>query len=321
MGQKSPTETVIRIFTAFLENDTWRQPDLARKADVTVEALKKRLDQLTTAGIHIERSEDSPTEVFWSVPVGWFPGGVFLADKEERLLLYAIAKHPPGPTRDKILAAIAQSRALDEATVERIGAIVLPPSSPGEDTMHLLFEAASERKVVQAHYHSGDGRYRPRTLSVHRVLPGPRPRALAWCHTRQALRWFRIDGLVNPGFDESAAFVDADPEAIQEVLDGTLGGFYQAGEARTLGFRVRPEDASWVRRNLLDGMEAEDLADGGLRVRTTTAAVESVARFVVGLGARAAPETPELAAEVARLAREALEAAEDALDPDDAPPT
>ena len=60
-------------------------------------------------------------------------------------------------------------------------------------------------------------------------------------------------------------------------------------------------------KNLLDGMSVERSEDG-IRVTVTTSALTVVARFVVGLGAAAIPETPALAREVAVLARGALEA-------------
>jgi hypothetical protein len=55
-------------------------------------------------------------------------------------------------------------------------------------------------------------------------------------------------------------------------------------------------------------MHAETLHDG-IRVRIETSAVIRLARFVVGFGGAARPETPELAAIVVELARGALEQA------------
>ena len=60
---------------------------------------------------------------------------------------------------------------------------------------------------------------------------------------------------------------------------------------------------------MLEGMTAERIGDG-IRVTVNTSALDRLARFVVGLGAAATPETPGLAREVATLARGALEAIE-----------
>lgn len=294
---------------AFLRQPTWRQPDLAREVDVGVDALKKRLNEMTLAGVNLQREEETPTEIYWSVPKGWFPGGVFLADQEERLLLYAIANHPSGPTQDRILTALARSRALDEATVERMRSVVVMPPSSNEEILHLLFEAASSQRVVHVdHYSSKRGQLRPRRLSVHRVLPGARPRCLATCHETEALKWFRVDSMSNPRVDEATDFLTATAEEVGSVLRGTVDGFYEDGREQELSFLIREDDASWVRRNLPTGMRAEDGPEG-LRVRVTTAAVRSVARFVVGLGGAATPETPVLAESVRQIAQEALEAA------------
>lgn len=65
MGQRSASETVVRIFMAFLSSPTWRQPDeLARHAGISVNGLRRRLDELTAAGVPLERSEESPTEIY-----------------------------------------------------------------------------------------------------------------------------------------------------------------------------------------------------------------------------------------------------------------
>jgi hypothetical protein len=51
-----------------------------------------------------------------------------------------------------------------------------------------------------------------------------------------------------------------------------------------------------------------EVVPGGLRISVTTAGVLLLARYVVGLGAAARAETPELALLVTELARGALEA-------------
>jgi hypothetical protein len=70
---------------------------------------------------------------------------------------------------------------------------------------------------------------------------------------------------------------------------------------------VRNPEARWVKKNLLAGMTFERAGDG-IRVTVHTSALHRLARFVVGLGAAATPETPALAREVAALAQGALDA-------------
>ena len=77
MGQRSATESVAAILSAFLRSRTWKQSDLARAVDLTVPATRKRLEELQAQGVPLERSEEPPY-VYWSVPSSWFPGGVKL---------------------------------------------------------------------------------------------------------------------------------------------------------------------------------------------------------------------------------------------------
>jgi len=51
MGQRSGAETVIQIILEFLGQRTWSQSELARKLNIGVPALRKRLDELSEAGV------------------------------------------------------------------------------------------------------------------------------------------------------------------------------------------------------------------------------------------------------------------------------
>jgi hypothetical protein len=73
-----------------------------------------------------------------------------------------------------------------------------------------------------------------------------------------------------------------------------------------VSFVVRGADARWVGKNLpAEGMTVEACGDG-IRVRAVTSGMTVLARFVVGLGAAAVAETPELAERVRELAKGAL---------------
>jgi hypothetical protein len=85
----------------------------------------------------------------------------------------------------------------------------------------------------------------------------------------------------------------------------SLDGFKGEGEPIACSFFVRDPEAGWVVNNLLGGMRAEALRNG-VRVHVATSAIVRLARFVVGLGAAAKPETAVLAETVAELARGAL---------------
>ena len=69
---------------------------------------------------------------------------------------------------------------------------------------------------------------------------------------------------------------------------------------------VRDPESAWVARNLPDDRIAHEAVSGGMRFQIETSALTMLARFVVGLGDAARPETTELADAVANLARGAL---------------
>jgi len=119
-----------------------------------------------------------------------------------------------------------------------------------------------------------------------------------------------VDGVQEAHIDKQETFLAVPPEAIEEIVRSSLDGFRGGGPVVTSVFVVREADAAWVQRNLLKGMTHETLPTGELRVEVTTSAVERVARFVVGLGDVARPESAELCAAVVRLARAALAAAD-----------
>lgn len=106
--------------------------------------------------------------------------------------------------------------------------------------------------------------------------------------------------------DETVPHRTADPAEIEAMLKESVDGFHHGGAVRC-SFFVRAPESRWVERNLPGSMTVEVLPDG-LRFSTTTAGVLRLARHVVGLGAAARAETPELALLVAELARGALEA-------------
>jgi len=66
MSRRAPTETVAGVVGAFLERRTWSQAELAKRLELSVPALRKRLEELA-GPLRLEREEDHP-HVYWSVP-------------------------------------------------------------------------------------------------------------------------------------------------------------------------------------------------------------------------------------------------------------
>ena len=146
-----------------------------------------------------------------------------------------------------------------------------------------------------------------RHASVQRVVIGPPARFVAVCHRDGALKWFRLDNVLGARLDSAVPHRVADPDRVDAMLKESVDGFHQGGVV-SCSFVVRAPESRWVERNLPGSMSTE-VIPGGLRFTTTTAGVLQLARYVVGLGAAARAETPELALLVAELARGALEAA------------
>lgn len=310
MGQRSQSETIVKIFQAFLAQRTWRQPELARHVGIQTHALKKKLDELTTEGVPFERSEESPTDVYWSVPERWFPGGAYFAGEDLETLLRLLAGLPEGQERDRLMDAAASCLAGDEDAATRLREVVISPAvSPDARYLPLITDAAREQQVLSCRYYSeASGRESRRSLSVQRVVPGARARFVALCHRSAQLKWFRVDNVLEASVARDEPYRAADPEVLRELLETSVEGYFSPGEAEELSFRVRYPEARWVEKNLIPGMRTEPHAED-IRVWIRTAAVQHVARYVVSLGEAARPETPSLAEAVVELAHGALRSA------------
>ena len=310
MGQRSTSETVILIFQAFLKDPTWKQADLARFVGITTHALRKRLDELVVAGIPLDRSEESRSEVYWSVPRRWFPGGAYFDSSELESLVEQLAHLPPSEERERLMQAASRCLREREHMLERIRQVIVPPRGEAPQHRALLARSAMDGTAVRCKYHSRHrGDLSDRHISVQRVEGGPRAKCLAVCHRSGRLQWFRLDALVRVELDPNEPYRKADPSDVDAVLQGSVGGFFEEGEPVEATFRLVGDGARWAVENLPAGMTAER-TDFGFRVTARTATVHHVARHVVSLGRVAEPETPVLAREVARIAKEALEAAE-----------
>lgn len=300
MGSRSPTETVARILVALLSRRTWSQADLARHVDLSVKALRPRLFELTEAGVPLEREEDHP-HVYWSVPRAWFPSAAVLSHTEARLVGRWISRLPRSKAREDLLGRL----------VDHAGALG-PAASFDEAVLDALEESATNEQAARIRYYSASrGDEGTRLVSVHRFVHGERPRFAATCHRDGRLKWFRLDRVLSaaaataPG-DEPFRPVPA-AEVDRFVAESTDG--FHAGKTATVRFVVSGSAARWAVRNLPGAAQVEPTGDGAVRVTMTTAGLDVVARFVVGLGQDATPEPGALRDAVVALARGALAAA------------
>ena len=313
MGRRSQTETVAGIYQAFLQQRTWTQSALAKELTVTVETLRRVLTELQAEGMPLDREEDHP-HVYWSVAKDWYPNSVVFKRDEVPELLRQLRRLPQGTGRRRLLAIVLERLPGVEASTPNI---VTHQASPQEEQYLSAVEDSSGRVALWMRYYTaGRGDVGDRHVSVHRVHAGPPARFIATCHRSGTLKTFRVDAIVSAKLDPGTPFRTT-PEDDVDVYDrASLDGFNEGGTSRPFSFVVRNPEARWVKNNLLPGMHAETVADGE-RIVVETTALGRLARFVVGLGAAAIPETPALASAVADLARGALAAIEAGASQDD----
>lgn len=307
MGRLSGTETALGLVVAFIKQDTWAQAELARRLELGVPALRKRIYELIEAGVPLERSGEPP-QVMWSVPKRWIPSGVRLDPSDVAELLRLLQRLPSSALRNRLAARVLQGTAhARPRTTEAPPAVLVPALDPHEERWLSIVEDTSRAaEVLSLNYlsTSGGGMQR-RQVSPHRVVVGPPARFLATCHRDGELKWFRVDRILQAESAGSAAYRKRPEAELDDAVRFSVNGFRSGGALTRVAFRVRDPEARWVQGNLPQPLTADPVR-GGIRVHGETAAVIQVARFVVGLGGAAIPETPELRAVVRDLAEAAL---------------
>jgi len=301
VGSRSPTETIVAILKAFLDQRTWAQAELARHVGVSPATVHKRLCELQATGIPLTSEKEHP-HVFWSVPKTWYPGGVLFTGEQLTQLFRQLSRLPACRPRDQLIEQL-----LKYLPASRTDAIV-PDEMTAREAQHLpvVEDAANQQVSLRFSYFSAHrGNEGARYASVHRVLPGPPARFVATCHRTGELKWFRVHNVLGSALDSAQPFRDCDEKRVNAYLRASLDGFYEDRPAAKHVFLVRDPDARWVVRNLLAEMQFEEIP-GGIRVSADTTAVKRLARFVAGLGIAAKPLTAELELEVATLARGVL---------------
>ncbi len=304
MARKHTAEIVAAVMQAFVECGTWPQAKLARKAGTSTEIIRRTLEDLQGHGWPLERQEELP-QVYWSMPSGWLPGGIILPKQEIGVVLRLLARLPADEDRDRILnfiTAAAPSEALPRLTTW------VSPALDDQQAQHVLKIEESIRagNAVQVRYLSTRrGTADERTISFQHITPGPHVRLCGHCHRAHALKWFRLDNVLQIQDKAPEAYVSASSEAVAAFMNGTVHGFHNDEDAASCSFTVCFPEARWVQQNLEPSMRAEP-TEHGIRVHVERASRQQIARFVVSLGAAARPETEDLAEAVRALAEGAL---------------
>jgi predicted DNA-binding transcriptional regulator YafY len=312
MGQRSKTGTVVALLEALLRRRSLTQAELARQAKVSVAAARKHLLELQDSGFPLVREEDHP-HVWWSVPKGWFPGAVLFDSESVPELLRLLSRLSRSAARDRLIGRILEAAPRTSMVPPKAPVVLTRQATEGEETYLPLAEDSATRRICLElkYFTMSRGDVRWRRASVQSVVIGPPARFVAVCHDDGALKWFRLDNVLGARLDPAVPYQAADPGRVDAMLEESVDGFHQGG-AVPCAFFVREPESRWVERNL-PGAMASERVPGGVRFTTTTAGVMRLARYVVGLGAAARPETPELARQVAELARGALEVSSTAL--------
>jgi predicted DNA-binding transcriptional regulator YafY len=313
VGQRTPTETLFGIVAAFVHERTWKQADLARKLETTTETIRKRLGELQAAGFKLEKQGDHP-HVYWSVPKDWFPGVLPFKPDEVPDLLRLLGRMRRSALRDRVLSLVIARLSNVGQSVPDVG--TLADDGPrGEDDgeerwLAAVEDARAKKTTLRMEYYSTSSRQLTRrSVSVHALEHGPHARFVGTCHTTNELRRFRVSNVKDGRLDRNDPFRPVDPLVLERYRAESVSGFHAGGPVLACSFFVRSPECAWVAKNLPDERIAQEPTRGGIRFSIATAGVEHLARYVVGLGAAAHAETPELAAEVVRLARGALESA------------
>lgn len=300
MGSRSAAETVIALLQAFIEERTWTQADLARRLGLTTPQVKKRLDELSRLGVPLEAEPDHP-HVYWSVPQRWFPSGIVLSSDHAQELLRQLSRTPASDPRNELLKVIA-SAARAQVPIPH------DDRDPGslEKQLRLVEDALSTGEpLVMQYIGARHGSPRRRTVTVHRIMGGPRVRFVATSHASGELRIYRVSRIVDAQLCSDEPAWTRPEEEVTRFVAETVGGFRDPMEPVPVAFVVREPELRWVADSLPLRMEVEPVVDG-LRFTATTAGITTLARFVVGLGAAARAETPELAQAVRELAQGSL---------------
>jgi predicted DNA-binding transcriptional regulator YafY len=303
MGRRTHTETLAKLLVAFLEEPVWKQTDLERRCGVSRRAIRTRILDLRDAGVPVEREEDHP-HVYYSVSPGWFPGrGTGLESLDHVQVARLLSRLPRSASRDKILSRLVETAfgAPAEANADAVDV---------EDRILSMLEDSAKRSVPirMGYYTASRGEPGVRTVSVQRILYGPRTRFLAFCHRSSKLKLFRADGVTNPELDSSVTYLQANPRDVEALVNSSLDGFAGASDAVLCSFVIRSKEAHWIVRSLPVGAAPSTSEQPhGVRVDLRTTATDILARYLTGLGAMVSQIEPDALRQlVQKIARDAI---------------
>ena len=299
MGQRSGTETAIQIIQAFLGQRTWSQAQLAKALDIGVPAVRKRLDELTKAGVPLDMEADPP-HVYWSVPKNWFPGGVQLNPADILELRRLLTRLPRSVSRNALLKKLGD--ALGNRKLVTAPVHVVREEDPQQDQFLSALEDHIEgkRALLFKYFTASRATVEWREASPYRVDLGPPIRFVAHCHRSGNLRWFRLDHVQSIASEANEGFRH-EPENVDQFISDSIDGYHEAIEPLECRFFVSEQAARWVKYNLPEGFSHIPV-EGGIEVFGATAGIRPLARFIVGLGAEARAITLQLAEVVSELA-------------------
>jgi predicted DNA-binding transcriptional regulator YafY len=313
MRRRTQAEILAAIVEAFHESRTWTQAALAERLGVESRRVKNYLEVLIETGqFPLERSTEG-IHVYWSLPKGWVAGGATVSQEEIAQLARILARAPRSAPCTQLLAKFLACSPLHAPRPVEPDTVNAPARGDWEERMLAHAESSAARRVpLRVRYRTASrDEVTDRSLSVQRIQAGPPARLIAWCHSSDQLKTFRVDRIQSAVLDSSVPFVRCDPAEVDARIARSVDGFLgPPGPPIRCRFRVREPEAHWVAGNLLAPMVGER-RDGGagtqcLEVTVETTAIEQIARFVVGLGGAATPLTPELEAAVRTLAEGAL---------------
>jgi predicted DNA-binding transcriptional regulator YafY len=295
------------IFLAFHRQRTWAQAELARTLGLTTESVRKKLQEFEKLGVPLVRDDDPP-HVYWSVPKGWFPGGLLLEASDVEQVVRLLARCPRSSARDKLIKRVVQGSGKATAgTDSALAGLVSPQITQAEEEFLPVVEDAVSRKTPLCirYFTAHKGRIEERYVSVHRVIEGTPSRFVAMCHRDKKLKWFRVENITRARLSPETEYLAADETGVEAFLAASIDGYHEGTVEEEHVFVVRETEARWVRQNLLKEMKPEVCAEG-LRVRVKTSALTQVARYVLGLGEAVTVETVGLREKVKELAEGAL---------------
>jgi predicted DNA-binding transcriptional regulator YafY len=296
MGAQSGVVTTIKILRAFAGRKMWRQADLTKIVGIKKESLKKHLEELASfRQLHAERQGSD-----WTMHGA--PEGYFLSAGDLEAFVRLLTRAPASKLRDELVTLLAnQGPRSARVNGTRTGAL-----TRSEDrTLQLIEDCAAASQVMGMKYFSPSrGEQGSRNVSVHCVLPGPPVRFLAYCHTRNELRWFRAEHIAIAWPSPETTFVRVEQAVVDAKVQEGIHTYADSSEELSK-FIVKSPDSRWVKNNLPPGMLSEDV-EQGIRVTCPKGGLSHAARYVVGLGESAMAESAGLKAAVRRLAEGAL---------------